>query len=171
MMMRLLISAMVLLGAQASFDQAGADGREENILRLLQTKRIMRCPTATGCGQQVSPEDFNVTVAFSSGSARLDGEAKRNIRRFALRYLAHTPDARPVTVAGYTDGQGDEDYNYRLAARRGNAVRRVLIQTYRLPAGSIELQARGVRTTGSKAATREDRIVAISVAGGPARSP
>ena len=67
--------------------------------------------------------DSSTGPTFTSGSAALSGNAKREIDQF-LGDLEGSPGSgsaaseRVFMVAGYTDSVGHEDYNYELGQRR-----------------------------------------------------
>ena len=162
-MLRPLLSLILLLGAQSFGGHASAGDVERDVLRALRANRIMRCPTAESCNQQSSTNALDVTIAFSSGSARLGGGARLNVQKFAARYRAATSSKSPVTLSGYTDGIGGEEYNRRLSNRRAIAVRRALIGNG-LPPKSINTVAYGIRHAGSKTASPDDRVVVMRAA-------
>jgi len=162
-MLRTFAWLIVLLVVPLFAGRAGAGDAEEDILRALRAKRIMRCPMAESCNQQSSAHALDVTVTFASGSARLDADARSNVQKFAAGYRASGRLA--VTLSGYTDAIGGADYNRRLSHRRAAAVRRALTNNG-LPAASISAVGYGIRRVGSKTASRDDRIVVMTAAPG-----
>jgi outer membrane protein OmpA-like peptidoglycan-associated protein len=166
-MWRLLILAIVLLAAYSPGRHASAGAVEEDVLRSLRAKRLMRCPIAAGCNRDSPTSARDMTIAFASGSARLEGDAKSSIEKFVTHYRTEMPDRWPVTLSGYADGLGGEDYNRRLSRRRALAVRRALIDNHGFSPESIRMVAHGIRHAGSTIAAPEDRIVVMSAASRP----
>lgn len=64
--------------------------------------------------------DVPATVNFAFNSARLDGQARANLRRQA-DWIRQFPEVR-LRVYGHTDLVGSNAYNRRLGKRRANAV-------------------------------------------------
>ena len=85
------------------------------------------------CRVRVSKEDvtesnkkISVTgsVYFSESSAELSVDDKASIEEYLRRY----PDKKYFTVTGYTDGCGNNSYNYSLAMERARSVRSFIRQ-------------------------------------------
>ncbi|UCH84068.1 MAG: OmpA family protein [Candidatus Latescibacterota bacterium] len=64
-------------------------------------------------------------VLFGFDSAMLNSDAQPHIERMADIFQRY-PDTE-IVVAGHTDSQGDEDYNFTLSERRALSVRNYLI--------------------------------------------
>ncbi len=76
-------------------------------------------------------------VRFAFDDATLRDDDKPVLDRFAAVMREHHPEAI-VTVEGFTDPAGDEDYNVWLGQQRANAVREYLV-------GEGEMNADNVR--------------------------
>ena len=63
-------------------------------------------------------------VLFTSGQADLKVGATTNLKKLAV-FLTNYPD-RNVTIEGYTDSVGSEDYNVGLSQRRADSVKAFL---------------------------------------------
>lgn len=63
-------------------------------------------------------------VLFTSGQADLKAGATNNLTKLAA-FLTNYPD-RSVSIEGYTDSVGGEDYNVGLSQRRADSVRNFL---------------------------------------------
>ena len=64
-------------------------------------------------------------VRFGSDKSDLSDEGKAAIDEFAARVKSENADVY-IEVQGHTDSRGSEDYNYKLAEERAEAVRRYL---------------------------------------------
>jgi outer membrane protein OmpA-like peptidoglycan-associated protein len=65
-------------------------------------------------------------VLFTSGLADLKTGATGNLNKL-VAFLSKYPD-RIVTIEGYTDSMGSEDYNHGLSERRANSVKSYLVE-------------------------------------------
>jgi len=66
------------------------------------------------------------TVTFKNGSSVLSADAKRTLDDLANQ-VSGMKAGYQVEVQGYTDGRGSENFNYGLADRRAEAVKRYLV--------------------------------------------
>jgi outer membrane protein OmpA-like peptidoglycan-associated protein len=64
-------------------------------------------------------------VLFDTGKARLKSGSERSLQKLA-QFLNENPQ-RKVSVEGFTDSVGGDDYNQELSERRANAVREALM--------------------------------------------
>ncbi len=90
----------------------------------------------TGIGVERQGNDIVLNmpnkVTFGVDSSELSGEARQALNDVTA-VLRQYPETR-ITVAGYTDSTGAEDYNQRLSERRAAAVSNYLVQ------GGVESQ-------------------------------
>ena len=77
-------------------------------------------------------------VLFTTGRADLKPGAAGNLNKL-VAFLNKYPD-RSVTIQGYTDSVGSEDYNQRLSERRADSVKSYLAEQ---GISSMRLSARG----------------------------
>ena len=79
--------------------------------------------------------DSSQGPTFATGSAALNGNAKREIDAFLGDMQGSTASGSPASaaservfvIAGYTDSVGHEDYNYDLGQRRATSVAGYLV--------------------------------------------
>jgi outer membrane protein OmpA-like peptidoglycan-associated protein len=64
-------------------------------------------------------------VLFSTNKAQLKSGGMRNVQKLA-DFLTQYPQYK-VSVEGYTDSQGSDEYNQELSERRADAVKMALI--------------------------------------------
>jgi outer membrane protein OmpA-like peptidoglycan-associated protein len=64
-------------------------------------------------------------VLFDTGKAQLKSGSERSLQKLS-QFLRENPK-RSVSVEGFTDSVGGDDYNQQLSERRANAVREALI--------------------------------------------
>ncbi len=101
----------------------------------------------------VQPTRASASAAPSDNSARLesilfdqDSDIVRLQYRDALQAVANALTSSPETIAileGHTDSTGAEAYNLDLSTRRAMAVRNVLIDEFRVPAGRLTTTGEG----------------------------
>ncbi|MBN1949985.1 MAG: OmpA family protein [Bacteroidales bacterium] len=81
----------------------------------------------TGLGDRIQPEEITdpvfdvVTIYFNVNEHILQPEAKKIIQDKIIGELMLNPKLY-VTIKGFTDGLGDEDYNLRLSRKRAASV-------------------------------------------------
>ena len=99
---------------------------------------------------------------FAYDSAQLEPAAKRILDMIARDINTYKPGE--VTVAGYTDTAGDEDYNIKLSERRAQAVSDALTQ-YGIPNRVLQKKAYGEKhnavKTNDGVALKENRRVVV----------
>ena len=71
---------------------------------------------------------FNVPVYFGFDDATVETEDEEVLARFGSVAQKYYPDAR-ITVEGFTDPAGDENYNLWLGEQRANAVAAYLVES------------------------------------------
>lgn len=107
------------------------------------------------CGWQVDPRDkvvrealvnnnFNavVDVFFHKGSSAVTADQMANVERIAA-YLNKNPNTE-VHIKGYTSHDGKSSANYQLAARRAEAVARLLTGRYRISPTRVKASGAGI---------------------------
>lgn len=106
----------------------------------------------------------NVRVFFALGSTTLSSEAQTKLREVARQY--GTLGDPGITLTGYADRSGNAAANLALSEQRAAAVQDYL-QKQGVPAGSIEIEARGECdprvTTGDDVSERANRRVRVSI--------
>jgi len=93
-------------------------------------------------------------VNFQFDRAELTEPSKQTLDEIAAR-LAGRPDLK-VTIQGYTDDRGTEQYNEQLGERRAQAVRDYLASKG-IPAGNVEIASGGEAQPVADNATPEGR--------------
>ena len=121
---------------------AQAQPTDTQILELLKKKRSMRCPTNPsegGCGgTSTSPVEAEIVdIFFDFGSAVLDRRAHASLSALAAGLNRPERAGRRFLIGGHADAMGSKAYNQRLSERRAEAVKRVLVQEFRLPAETL----------------------------------
>lgn len=119
--------------AQAANAQAEADAerqRAQEQQRQLQAERERATKMEQDLAAlQAKSTDRGVVVTlqdvlFDTGKAELKSGGKRSLERVA-QVLDKYPERR-IMVEGFTDSQGNEDFNLQLSARRAESVKRQL---------------------------------------------
>jgi len=103
-------------------------------------------------------------VLFTSGKADLQTGATGNLNKL-IAFLGRYPD-RIVTIEGYTDSMGSEDYNRGLSERRADSVKSYLVGQ---GIGAMRLTASGkgesdpVADNGSATGRQQNRRVEVII--------
>jgi outer membrane protein OmpA-like peptidoglycan-associated protein len=112
---------------QALQSRADADAAQQ---QAAQSSAMAQSLAAQLADLQAKATDRGVVVTlgdvlFETGSARLRAPGMRAVDRLAS-FMQQYPQ-RSVSVEGFTDNVGTDEYNQRLSERRGDAVKSALI--------------------------------------------
>lgn len=92
-------------------------------------------------------------MLFKINRYRPSSEYENSLQQLA-DYLKSDPDIR-IRITGYTDLQGNKDYNYRLSGKRAETVKQELIKRG-VSKNQIETQAKGFENPIALNKTKED---------------
>ena len=81
------------------------------------------------------------TVLFRQGKAVVDKSQMPNIELIA-QYMKNHPDAK-VEIKGYASPEGNKDFNQALSQKRADAVKNVLVKTYKIKADRLTAKGMG----------------------------
>lgn len=81
-------------------------------------------------------------VYFRSGSSKIGNDQKANVEMVAA-YLKSHPEAT-VSIKGYASPEGSKELNEKLAAARAEAVKTMLVKTYKIEADRIKAEGQGI---------------------------
>ena len=109
--------------------------------------------------QQAIAPMRNTSIYFDNNSTVIKQSELAKLEKMA-NVLNTYPEAK-ITISGYTDSVGGDEYNRKLSERRANAVRDRLIQAYGIQASKVVLNAYGKSVTTSTASSALDRRVDI----------
>ena len=116
--------------------------------------------------------DSSQGPTFATGSAALNGNAKREIDAFLGDMQGSTPagpaaSERVFLIAGYTDSVGHEAYNYELGQRRATSVAGYLVGQKGLDPTQVRVVSYGaskpVDDNGTRSGRQKNRRVEILV--------
>lgn len=104
-------------------------------------------------------------IEFQFGSDKLVGSAYPILDQIAV-LLKNNPNSVKLSVAGYTDYVGTEEFNQALSIKRANAVR-VYLLNKKVPASSISIMGYGkvnpIATNKTKAGRQMNRRVEFQI--------
>lgn len=109
--------------------------------------------------QQAIAPMRNTSIYFDNNSTVIKASELSKLEKMA-NVLRTYPEAK-ITISGYTDSTGGDDYNRKLSERRANAVRDRLIQAYGIQPSKVILNAYGKSLTTSGTPNALDRRVDI----------
>ena len=81
-------------------------------------------------------------VYFRKGASTIAADQKPNVEMIAS-YLKSHPKAK-VSVKGYASPEGSKEVNEKLANARANAVKDMLVKTYKIAADRINAEGQGI---------------------------
>lgn len=83
-------------------------------------------------------------VYFNQGSSKILASQKPNVAMVA-DFLKNNPDSK-VEIKGYASPEGSKELNERLAKARAEAVKTMLVKTYKIDASRIDAKGQGIGT-------------------------
>jgi outer membrane protein OmpA-like peptidoglycan-associated protein len=88
---------------------------------------------------------IDLYINFKFDSAEIEPDAGHTIR--SLGEALASPQLRKARIAivGHTDAKGVPEYNLRLSERRAAAVRRMLVNVYKIEPGRLTVEGRGAK--------------------------
>ena len=87
-------------------------------------------------------------VYYAQGKSAISAAQQPNVERIAT-FLRNNDKAK-VAIKGYASPEGSKEFNERLAQKRADAVKNMLVKRYKIDASRIEAQGCGVGNTFSE---------------------
>ncbi len=81
-------------------------------------------------------------IFYKIGSSTIGADQKPNVEMIA-EYMKHNPKAK-VSIKGYASKDGNLEFNKKLAAKRAQAVKDMLINKYGIKADRIQAEGQGI---------------------------
>lgn len=126
------------LQAETQNAQAYASKAEALAARLAQCEsRPVQTETITN--NQYSTVRY---VFYKIGSSTITSDQKPNVEQIA-DYLKSHPKA-VVVIKGYASKDGNLDFNIKLAQKRAESVKNMLVKTYKIKADRIKAEGQGI---------------------------
>lgn len=85
---------------------------------------------------------FETVVSFRQGSSTIDATQMASVERMA-NYLKQNKDAK-VVLKGYASPEGSKSWNEKLAQKRADKVKNILVKNYGISASRIQAEGQGV---------------------------
>lgn len=92
--------------------------------------------------EKVVNSNLESMVTFRQGKTVIDASQRPNVERVAT-YMKNHKNAK-VSIKGYASPEGNIDINKRLAEGRAQAVKDMLVNTYKISADRINAEGQGV---------------------------
>jgi outer membrane protein OmpA-like peptidoglycan-associated protein len=80
---------------------------------------------------------IDVDINFDYNSAALAPKSESQLNNLGKALTAPELAGSVITLSGFTDAKGGDEYNQRLSERRAEAVKRFLVENYHLPAANL----------------------------------
>ncbi|MCM1450979.1 MAG: OmpA family protein [Clostridium sp.] len=132
-----------LRAATLAATQANAALQDENAVLAAQVVALQNAPVPVV--KEVQENNFLQTVRYvfyKIGSSTITADQKPNVEMIA-DYLKDHPKATLV-VKGYASQDGNPEFNEKLAQRRAESVKNMLVKTYKISADRIDAQGEGI---------------------------
>ena len=98
-------------------------------------------------------------VYFNQGSSKIKADQKPSVEMVAADLKAN--EDTKVVVKGYASAEGSKEINEKLAAARAEAVKNMLVKTYKIDANRITAVGEGVAKFSEKAAWNRVSICTV----------
>jgi|GEM_PF-972787 len=128
--MLLIDELMAGMAPRMTYRMGDAETSDEVVVTLSARTFVHKVQAFQACINNLLPYKFEAVkesiVYFNFASARLTIKAKRALGRVA-EYVRLDKKVKRIVIKGYTDSKGFRRYNYRLATRRANAVKKFFL--------------------------------------------
>lgn len=132
-----------LRAENATLVAANADVVAANAALAAQLEECLNKPVVTNTVVEKSNTLESIRyVYYRIGSSTIAADQKPNVEMIA-DYMKHNP-ASTVVVKGYASKDGNLDFNLKLAAKRAEAVKTMLVNKYGIKADRIKAEGEGI---------------------------
>src|SRR5262245_10736165 len=80
---------------------------------------------------------IDIEIEFAYNSAQIGPAAAPGVAALGKALSSPQLTSSTFVIAGHTDGKGGDSYNQDLSERRADAVKRYLVERYKLPAANL----------------------------------
>ena len=122
-------------------DAKGQVERSNGEIRNLQ-RQLNDCRNSKATQTAKGVDGLESVVSFRQGKTVVDATQHANIERFAS-YMKDNPDAKAV-IKGYASPEGGAAINKKLAQKRADVVKNILVKKYGIDADRITAEGQGV---------------------------
>lgn len=92
--------------------------------------------------QETTTKSMESVVTFRQGRTSISADQRPNVERIAT-YMKNHPEST-VKILGYASPEGSVEVNERIARQRAEAVKNMLVNTYKISASRITAEGQGV---------------------------
>jgi outer membrane protein OmpA-like peptidoglycan-associated protein len=110
---------------------------------------------------------IDLEINFEYNSAALTPAAEPQLNNLGKALTSAELTGSVIMLGGHTDAKGGEDYNQKLSERRAEAVKRFLIENYRIPAANLMSAGygkKGLKNTADPYAAENRRVEIVNMA-------
>ncbi|GEP09235.1 OmpA family protein [Methylobacterium gnaphalii] len=125
------------LGAPTQAEVVNTDKAFVDSLRGRSTRSLSLGDRAKLDSVAADKPAIDLVMEFDFNSDVLRGEALATADKLGRALSSRELKGQTFMIAGHTDAKGGEDPNQKLSERRADAVKRYLVQTYRIPADTL----------------------------------
>jgi outer membrane protein OmpA-like peptidoglycan-associated protein len=110
---------------------------------------------------------IDLEINFEYNSAALTPAAEPQLNNLGKALTSAELAGSVIMLGGHTDAKGSEEYNQKLSERRAEAVKRFLIENYRIPAANLVSAGygkKGLKNTADPYAAENRRVEIVNMA-------
>lgn len=126
--------------AQANRDLSAANATIADLQAKLAECLARTCPECPDVTVKVN--NMESAIYFRQGKSVIDAAQKPNVERVAT-YLKNHKGSK-ADIKGYASPEGSREINQKLSVARANAVKNMLVNTYKIDANRITADGQGV---------------------------
>lgn len=131
-----------LRAENAALAAANADVVAANGVLAAQLDECLNRPAPAPVVEKSNTLESVRYVFYKIGSSVIANDQKPNVVMIA-DYMKHNPNAT-VEIKGYASKDGNLDFNLKLAAKRAESVKNMLVKTYGISADRIKAEGQGI---------------------------
>jgi len=109
---------------------------------------------------------IDISINFDFNSDKIGPAAAQSVKEVAKALSNAQLTGNTFIIAGHTDGKGSDTYNQALSERRAEAVKRNLIDVYKIPEGNLVAVGYGkskLKNPSNPAASENRRVQIVNM--------
>ena len=110
---------------------------------------------------------IDININFDFNSDKIGPAAAQAVKEMAKALSNPQLTGNTFVIAGHTDGKGGDAYNQNLSERRSEAVKRYLVEIYKIPARNLVAVGYGktmLKNSGDPFAAENRRVQVVNMA-------
>ena len=137
-----IVKDEMLLATQDALSTTQSQLNAEKEKNAILTKALEECINKEPKVIENNKKTLESVVTFRQGKIVIDNSQKPNVERIAT-YMRNHKNSK-VIITGYASPEGSAEINERIANQRAQAVKKMLIEKYRIDASRITAKGQGI---------------------------